>query len=490
MARGPRGLGLGLLLGLLAARVSGRVVELGEGFAVLEDACLSHVDASVLVWDTSPPRDGAGASGSSGPLLPPGSITEVSVRYHPLRNGAPGHSEYKPAGSHRTVLVRAAPEGAAPPADGVGGVAWRGVGFDADDAYGGDDNAVAGALVLGTFTMGAGTTASRPGFDMFSSTWHGFLEPLVDAWAHLRRLHAAEGTREGAQGTAASDGAPRARREGIGGGGHAPPLAACPRYDVYLTDEVLGPSRDWLQTGYLVAFWRALATHGASGLRSLLDVVTVVPSPAAAAAPKTRPYAAAEAGPWARVASGPLTCYRRVVVGSPCCSGYPFNGRGEEDLLGPFGDCMVEAAMRDAMRDGGAGGGGGGRKGAGGAGTTAAVASHWGPPWVSPPRGAAGLVQTEEEERRLVGLWGRRHAVGPTGSEGSDGRLGGQSGLASVLVLDRDECDRRLTSDSVASLLGRLRALRGVGRVAHAYFERLTRAEQLRTAADADLVRL
>ena len=384
-------------------------MERGDGYVVLENACLSHVDASVLVWD-------------SAPLLDPGSIAEVAVRYHPFRANMPGHKEYRPLDSHRTVLVRAAPAGAIPPSphrQSSSNVQWRG---------GGGGDAVAGALLLGTFTMGAGTTASRPGFDMFSSTWHGFLEPLVDAWAHVRRLNGVSGSASTGGGTAPLD------RKGTDRKGAAPSLAQCPRYDVFLTDEVLGTSAEW-ERGYLVAFWRALATHtsggGGGGLRSLLDLT----------ADATRPYAAADAAPWHVAARGPLTCYDSVVVGGPCCSGYPFNGRGGEDLLGPFGDCMVEAALRDASQE--------------------EARSPWAEPWV----GGGRVLQ-----------WGRRAAVA-------------SAARASVLVLDRDECDRRLTSDSLVALVASLRGL-GLGTVRHVFFERLTRAEQLRAAAGADLVRL
>jgi hypothetical protein len=243
---------------------------------------------------------------------------------------------YQADHDRRTVLVRVAPIGATPPRPPSpsrsrslsGSSSLSGNVGDAPPQVRWQTQGVRGAAILGTFTMGTGTTLSRPGFDQFASIWHGFLEPLVDAWAHLRRL-------EANRTTAASR-----------------PL--CPRYDVYVTDEVLGPSQTWAR-GYLAAFWRAFASPGARGLQSVLDLLEgaaplvdrrnrsggkggVRPWRATAAA-----LAAGAVAPWAQVASAPMTCYALVVVGAPCCSRFPFNGRGGEDLLGPFGDCMLEA---------------------------------------------------------------------------------------------------------------------------------------------------
>ncbi len=51
------------------------IIDIGVEFAVLENACLSHLDGSVLVW--------GGAN--------PGSIVDIGVLYHPIRDGVPGH---------------------------------------------------------------------------------------------------------------------------------------------------------------------------------------------------------------------------------------------------------------------------------------------------------------------------------------------------------------------------------------------------------------
>ena len=225
-----------LLIILAATAATANVADLGEGFAVLENACLSHVDGSVLVW----PRDGSDEVGHG---LESGSITPIHVRYHPFRGPKgmelprstvfslphpslftttppllslgqeiPGHPEYHPMHDHRSILIRAAPRGAQPPQRGrlSPNVHWR------------DGDSVSGALILGTFTMGVGTTRSRPGFDMYSSSWHGFLEPLVDAWAHVRRI---------------AGGSLSPQSPGSGGEGSLEPLR-CPRYDIFLTDEV------------------------------------------------------------------------------------------------------------------------------------------------------------------------------------------------------------------------------------------------------------
>ena len=95
------------------------------------------------------------------------------VLYHPISRrsrdlGQPGHPDYHPVGANRAVLIRTAPPGTATPPD----MAAR---LEATASRN-----VTGAAFFGTFTMGAGTTSSHPDYDRWSSSWHGFLEPLVD----------------------------------------------------------------------------------------------------------------------------------------------------------------------------------------------------------------------------------------------------------------------------------------------------------------------
>eukprot|EP00613_Pedinella_sp_CCMP2098_P051311 CAMPEP_0171819442 /NCGR_PEP_ID=MMETSP0992-20121227/2207_1 /TAXON_ID=483369 /ORGANISM="non described non described, Strain CCMP2098" /LENGTH=213 /DNA_ID=CAMNT_0012433709 /DNA_START=108 /DNA_END=747 /DNA_ORIENTATION=- len=150
------------------------ILEFSDHHAVVSDACISHLDGTVLIWPQENIDPSIGPSG----YFRRSTITSIKVRYHPFRDGVPGHEEYNPEHARRSVLLRAAPFGdRGPPAPGSRpNVVWREQGVD-------------GAAILGTFTMGAGTTRSRPGFDQYSSTWHGFLEPLLDVWAHVRRIH-------------------------------------------------------------------------------------------------------------------------------------------------------------------------------------------------------------------------------------------------------------------------------------------------------------
>ena len=194
-----------ILAGLvvLQSRIDSQSIiqELTSAHAVLTNACISHFDGTVLVWPTSEET-----------TLAPGRVTAVNILYHPLRDGLPGHNDYHPKHERRSVLLRSSPRMVASPlppgptADGR--VSWV--------------QDVSGAAIFGTFTMGSGK---------FSSLWHGFLEPLVDVWEHIRRRAHYYST-------------PAA-------------LWQCPRYHVFLTDEVLGKRREWIRSGYLTAFWRA-----------------------------------------------------------------------------------------------------------------------------------------------------------------------------------------------------------------------------------------
>lgn len=133
-------------------------------------------------------------------------------------------------------------------------------------------------------------------------------------------------------------------------------------------------------------------------------------------------------------------------MGAPCCSKYPFNGRGAEDLLGPFGDCMLESFALEER----------------------ASSLSRQPPLSS---SHAPNQRVTASSSSSFGMRRRRAVVDP--------------GLASVLVLDRDECDRRLADPH--SLLRHLRGERFAD-VRHAFFERVSRADQLQAAASADLV--
>jgi hypothetical protein len=247
---------------------------------------------------------------------------------------------------------------------------------------------------------------------MYSSTWHGFLEPLVDVWEQLRRLE-------------------RRDRANVS----ADTKFRCPRYDILLTDEVLGRKEEWA-TGYLQAYWRAFAAFGADSIRSLLDVLVTSPNHTVAA-PGRAYHNGSILDSWATVVQGPLTCYRRVVVGAPCCSPFPFNRRGDEDLLRHFGDCMLESfAQPEASRLSGPPSDGGlGARGVAGHATlgrlvrdsaTAAAAAPW------------------------TGTGGGGERVGSvTSDSGPTRRRAAFSSLSdiAVLILDRDECDRRLVRE-------------------------------------------
>jgi len=476
------------------------ILEFSDHHAVVSDACISHLDGTVLIWPQENIDPSIGPSG----YFRRSTITSIKVRYHPFRDGVPGHEEYNPEHARRSVLLRAAPFGdRGPPAPGSRpNVVWREQGVD-------------GAAILGTFTMGAGTTRSRPGFDQYSSTWHGFLEPLLDVWAHVRRIHRTAGT------DSVGSNAGGANKE-------------CPRYDVFLTDEVLGPRRDWIDKGYLTAFWRGLASlpedaalspvpggGEGGGLWSLSDAVLDQVNLEDGSRRKERVFEAFHGmHSWNGVASGPLTCYKRILVGAPCCSEYPFNRRGGSDgagdglVLGPFGDCMLESQHHlDAMK------------------RAVDFATNWfhsSHISVDTSRFSSRVSGEEKsaEERGFGEGWGvaakpptapRRRRLAATSLEG-----------LKVLVLDRDECDRRLVDpaslvsslkllfsklsmqrdgltpgDAAASLssssasaldsqgarpLRRHPRRRKAVEVKHALFERLPVAEQLALAADSDVV--
>ena len=162
----------------------------------------------------------------------------------------------------------------------------------------------------------------------------------------------------------------------------------------------------------MVAFWRALAAPP-RGLASILDLVSGAGGGERATAATLE---AARALPWAAVARGALSCYPKVLVGAPCCSGYPFNPRGREDLLGPFGDCMIEG---DRLF------------------SAASASSSGGPALASPsppPAATTAAVATAAAA-----------ATGPL--RGPYRRAAAASArTARVLVLDRDECDRRIAN--------------------------------------------
>ena len=192
----------------------------GRGDDPGDAACISHHTGAVLVWQREDNH-----------LISRGRRVAVTVAYHPHsspHSRVDGHPEYWPISANRKIVLRTAPAEAfserrtsGPPPH----ARWR------DDVDGG--------VIAGTFTMGAGTTASRPHFDQYRSTWHGMLEPLLDLWAHLRRLGA----------TVTSSSSTRAGH-GPEGGPRGKPLR-CPRYETILTDEVLGRKAEW-KDGYLV----------------------------------------------------------------------------------------------------------------------------------------------------------------------------------------------------------------------------------------------
>ena len=203
-------------------------------------ACLSAYDGSVIVWQ------------NDSHLVSRNRRRQITLSYHPhftAHHKAEGHAEYFPLRDGRMVLLRTAPAHAtAPPAH----ARWR--------------DELDGAVIAGTFTLGTGTTASRPHFDQvalsafslaphqsraalassrllpvgkprarsltplpqYASIWHGVLEPLLDLWRHLQTLR------------------PPATRSG---------RLNCPRYHTIITDEVLGPRHEW-KNGYLLPFWR------------------------------------------------------------------------------------------------------------------------------------------------------------------------------------------------------------------------------------------
>jgi len=374
------------------------VLEYDPNYAVLSDACLSHLDGSVLTW------------GSGAQVASPGDVLPVAVRYHPLSGAdqVPGHVGYQADHDRRSILLRVAPHGSTPPRPPSSSIVGAHNPTGGGVTSGGDvppqvrwrTQGVRGAAVFGTFTMGTGTTSSRPGFDQYSSIWHGFLEPLVDVWAHLRRL---EGNYTSSQSLSAE----------TPGNPSTPSQPVCPRYDVYITDEVLGLSQNWLH-GYLVAFWRAFASFGVSGLQSVLDLLddSTGQSNENNRPQRKRATAAAlargEVAPWAEVAAAPMTCYASVIVGAPCCSRYPFNRRGSEDVLGQFGDCMLEAHHFQSSDS-----------------SEGASRSR---------RGASAQVRVPDNDnsQQQVGPFRRTAATSAT--------------TAKVLILDRDECDRRLSN--------------------------------------------
>jgi len=383
------------------------LLEYDPNYAVLSDACLSHLDGSVLTW------------GSRAQLASPSDVLPVAVRYHPLSGAdqVPGHVGYQADHDRRTIILRVAPHGYNPPLPpssssfagninpNSGGVSYG----DAQSQVRWRTQGVRGAAIFGTFTMGTGTTASRPGFDQYSSIWHGFLEPLVDVWAHLRRLEEGNHT--------FSRQSPPAKSSD---GSSTLPLPVCPRYDVYITDEVLGPSQTWLH-GYLVAFWRALGSFGVSGLQSVLDLLE---DNTGFSSKNNRPLrkrataatlASGTIAPWAQVAAAPMTCYSSVIVGAPCCSRYPFNRRGSEDILGHFGDCMLEAHRFHAGS------------------SSERASSPRGARSSSSSSGASAHARVAKDNiESQIGAFRRAAAT--------------SAATAKVLILDRDECDRRLAN--------------------------------------------
>ena len=395
-----------LLLPLLRLRVCRcGITEMSPAHAVLTDACLSHFDGSVLVW----PGRSSGMNASD--PFPFGTVNTIGVLYHPLRNGVPGHDEYEPQHSQRNVLLRAAPSPfSKPPAEEMGKVSWN--------------LEVTGAAIVGTFTLGSGK---------YSSIWHGMLEPLVGVWQNIRRVN--------------------------GYYSHSQKKSwVCPRYEVYLTDEVLKRKREW-QGKYLLAFWRAFTakddnndnnnsnddddddddriahTENDDDLRiqSILDAVTV---------PRGRREGSSSSPTllsWEAVVQRPMTCYQSILIGAPCCSRYPFNSRGKEDILGGFGRCMLES-------------------------------------FASPPETALDYSNRGSRHHHQETAWPR---IIPY-------RRAAASSFPAlrVLVLDRAECDRRISNPAL--LMQRIKAANISAR--HEYFERLTQRQQLRVAADSDLV--
>ena len=351
------------------------VHTVGENHAVLEQACVSHFDASVLTFGTqaaqrhpsAPPRNQGGSYCPE--IAYPGLFHARMYRERPTRRHVAIHNV--PASlAHTFTDVR-----------------WR------------DD--VDGAAILGAYSMGTGGTVpeTRPGYDQWGNIWHGAFEALGDAWPHVSEQ--AQAKRRGEQ--------------HLGQGAQEP---RCPRYDVLLTDEVLGPRSTW-SDGFLLSFWRALAASEDS-IRSIRDVFNgsrvrrTCDGPADATTGDKLGYDEA----WAQRAAHPLTCYRQVLVGAPLKNpGKPTLAWGfnQPSPLRGMGDCMLQ---------------------------------KYGLP-------ARPLVPRDMPRRKLR-----------------------------VTVINRLECDRAWTNpdDVLTYLRGRGLKPQLVG------FEKLSRAEQVATAATTDLM--
>ena len=159
------------------------------------------------------------------------------------------------------------------------------------------------AAILGALSMGAGNTRSRPGYDLYGNIWHGGLESFADAWDHLR-----------SQGQAFKTG-----------------QDVCPRYDVIITDEVLGTKAEWSH-GHLLPFWNAFASR----MESIQDVASRLDDERCQVEGEST-HNITEG--WARRATASADCYDSLLIGAPCCSHFPFDGR--TDLVRGMGDCML-----------------------------------------------------------------------------------------------------------------------------------------------------